>query len=812
MTQHIKTEGLGLAWHSLVPLIAAAILIIIAVTKADPWIAQQFFFDSASMTWLGANADWANDIAHRGGRNLMRGIGLMAIFAWIAAYRITAWRTYRLELGYVAACMAVVPLLVGALKLVTNVDCPWDMQPFGGARPLLDYYQLRPDTLPRGACFPGAHSSSAFALFGLAFLARRRSARLAYGLTVAIIFWGSLFSLAQQARGAHFLSHDLWSMALAWGVCAVLYQIILARLGQKWSWSALRTGGSAAVVIIGSALTMAYPLSAQAEDVAEDVAQAGQSRTVPSFSARRDSIKPDRAEGIPTDRELENSTAVIGKVIVRPLPIFDLTIPEENTRIFRLANRLHYGTRTATITDRLLIASGDPYDSKIIAESERLLRDTRYLYDAEIRPVSYENNTVDLEVLTRDVWTLNPGVSFGRKGGRNTTDFELEELNLLGWGTQLSLKHSSEVDRDSTSLRYVDAQLGSTWWRIESEYANNSDGRLGRLILEQPFYSLDTRWSAGFSLVNDNRIDNFYDRGEKVYQFDHRQRFAEIKWGWSAGRANRFVDRYTFGWTIDRNSFESLSTFSSLSQLLPTDRSLSYPWFQWERLEDNYLESRNLDQIERTEDVALGWRLATKVGFAHRSWSADRNAMIVDSTIAKGQSFGDGRQLRGQVAFSTRYENGRFQDTLFSSRLEYYRRQSERRLFFAALELDIGHQLDADRQLTLGGDSGLRGYPLRYRDGEGRWLLTLEQRAFSNWYPFRLVHVGGAAFVDVGSTWGASRFGQDSAVLGNVGVGLRLGNSRSALGNVLHIDLAMPFGATGSAKDLQLIIETKKSF
>ena len=204
MTQQIKTEELGLAWHSLVPLIAAAILIIIAVTNADPWIAQQFFFDSASMTWLGANADWANDIAHRGGRNLMRGIGLMAIFAWIAAYRITAWRTYRLELGYVAACMAVVPLLVGALKLVTNVDCPWDMQPFGGARPLLDYYQLRPDTLPRGACFPGAHSSSAFALFGLAFLARRRSARLAYGLTVAIMLWGSLFSLAQQARGAHF--------------------------------------------------------------------------------------------------------------------------------------------------------------------------------------------------------------------------------------------------------------------------------------------------------------------------------------------------------------------------------------------------------------------------------------------------------------------------------------------------------------------------------------------------------------------------------------------------------------------------------
>ena len=106
----------------------------------------------------------------------------------------------------------------------------------------------------------------------------------------------------------------------------------------------------------------------------------------------------------------------------------------------------------------------------------------------------------------------------------------------------------------------------------------------------------------------------------------------------------------------------------------------------------------------------------------------------------------------------------------------------------------------------------MRGYPLRFRDGEGRWLLTLEQRAFTNWYPFRLVYVGGAAFVDVGSTWGASRFDSSRSVLGNVGVGLRLGNSRSALGNVLHIDLAMPFGGSGNAKDIQLIIETKKSF
>jgi hypothetical protein len=48
--------------------------------------------------------------------------------------------------------------------------------------------------------------------------------------------------------------------------------------------------------------------------------------------------------------------------------------------------------------------------------------------------------------------------------------------------------------------------------------------------------------------------------------------------------------------------------------------------------------------------------------------------------------------------------------------------------------------------------------------------------------------------------------------LADAGVGLRLGNSRSALGNVLHIDLAFPLQGDRSIKSMQIIVETKKSF
>ena len=113
--------------------------------------------------------------------------------------------------------------------------------------------------------------------------------------------------------------------------------------------------------------------------------------------------------------------------------------------------------------------------------------------------------------------------------------------------------------------------------------------------------------------------------------------------------------------------------------------------------------------------------------------------------------------------------------------------------FFALVAGTMTEALDAENQLLLGGDNGLRGYPLRYQAGTSRALLTLEQRYYTGWYPFHLFHVGAAAFFDMGRTWGTDVTGADSlGLLKDVGIGLRFGSSRSSFGNVIHVDLAFP--------------------
>jgi outer membrane protein assembly factor BamA len=113
----------------------------------------------------------------------------------------------------------------------------------------------------------------------------------------------------------------------------------------------------------------------------------------------------------------------------------------------------------------------------------------------------------------------------------------------------------------------------------------------------------------------------------------------------------------------------------------------------------------------------------------------------------------------------------------------------------------------------LGGDNGLRGYPLRYEAGTSRGLLTVEQRVFTDWYPFRLVRVGGALFTDVGRTWGSGVVGNsDPGLLSDAGFGIRLGNARSGLGNVLHIDFAFPLKNVPGNHPFQLLVQTMQSF
>lgn len=525
-----------------------------------------------------------------------------------------------------------------------------------------------------------------------------------------------------------------------------------------------------------------------------------------------------RAGGVPelpTPEELEALQAAIGSVAINVDDIFDERDPRENRLLYRLANDLHLTTRESTVRELLLFQPGDPYSARQTEETARLLRAREYLSDAEVRPVRYdpETNTVDLDVRVRDVWTLEPGIGFGRSGGANSGRVRLADENLFGFGQKVALEYKSNEDRSGLGLLFVDPNMFHSWWGLQAAYADNSDGRVMHLDVGQPFYSLDSRWSLGFVADSTEEVTPLYTLGEKVSEFNSEYDSFAVQGGRSYGPGDGWARRWLAGYRYDRARFEPDPGSSLPVPELPEDRLLSYPWVGIELIEDRFVTTRNRDQIGRTEDVFLGRRLLVSLGWASPALGSDRSAGIFALHGDAGRSVGEHGEMQLAAGWEGRLESGSLADALLEASSRYYHRFDERNTFLFAVAGAHADDLSRDRQLQLGGDNGLRGYPLRYQTGNTRLQATVEERYFTEWYPFRLFRVGGAVFFDVGRMWGgdeAETGAQDW--LADAGIGLRIGNARSGLGNVLHVDLAFPLTGASDISSMQLLLKAQKSF
>jgi hypothetical protein len=557
----------------------------------------------------------------------------------------------------------------------------------------------------------------------------------------------------------------------------------------------------------------ALSLSAAAAQPASDTAPSSNSDGLTRPGAPPTHVEDTRGELKP--EALEAAGLRIGEVIIDNGDVFDPSIPAENHAIFRLANRLHIETRPNVIRDQLLFKPGDPFKAHLLRESERILRANNYLFDARITPVRIHDGAVDLIVHTKDVWTLNPGVSFGRSGGENSSGFQFEESNLLGTGRSIMLGYDQDVDRNSRQIRYVDPHFRGTWNELRLAYADNSDGKLRQVSYKQPFYSLATAHAGGAGYEDWDRVDSRYNLGEVVDKFRHLEERVEGSAGWSSKAQNSaWVRRFSFGFAYDTDRFETIAD-PLAATALPEDRRLTYPFFDVELLQDAFEERRNQDQIERTEDFYAGPYLRARIGYSSTSWGSDRDSVILALKAGTTIEHGDEHKysLLIESKGGARIEHGKLANALYAAEGRYYWRVSQSQLFFASLSGTVSKNLDQDQQVLLGGDNGLRGYPLRYQDGSARALLTLEQRIYTKYYLFRLFHVGGAVFFDMGRTWGRGTIsGPTEGLLKDVGIGLRFGSSRSAFGNVIHVDLAFPLDGDPSIDKVQLVVETKKSF
>lgn len=190
--------------------------------------------------WAWRDAWLTEHALHLLGRNLSVAAWAGVLGAWLLSCvhpGLVAWRRPWL---YLLSASALGAASVAWIKSWSNVDCPWDLARYGGTHAYLGLFQARPPTWGQAACFPAGHASAGYMWLALYFFLARVRPRWRWRGLAGALLAGVAFGGAQQARGAHFLSHDLATAMLCWAAALGLHAVFWPPSG----WRA-RTGAAA---------------------------------------------------------------------------------------------------------------------------------------------------------------------------------------------------------------------------------------------------------------------------------------------------------------------------------------------------------------------------------------------------------------------------------------------------------------------------------------------------------------------------------------------------------------------------------------
>jgi hypothetical protein len=492
------------------------------------------------------------------------------------------------------------------------------------------------------------------------------------------------------------------------------------------------------------------------------------------------------------------------------LNVFDENDPDENNSIYRFLNWLHIKTKPAVVKSQLLFQAGDKINYLAIEETGRILRGRKYLSDAYIVPQQLCGDQVDVLVVTRDAWALEPEVSFSHRSGENQSGIGLYDGNIFGTGNSLSIGYDKNEQRNAVSYDFSNPHFMNKPVAVHLLYEDTSDGRNQEVDISHPFYSLDTPWSGGGKISDLSQIETIRSRGEVVNKFRHRDEEMTVYYGRATDINDKFTQRWLVGYTEEQNSFYPID---ETLQPIPELDKASYPWIEYQYVENKFGSYINLNQIRRPEDVATGEKFILRLGMAGTNFGNPDDVLRYMALYDRFFDLGEKHIMEFEAELDGRQHLGisGLDPNLFSSSLSYHYLQNEKNRWYARAEFSIGENLPQYDELTVGGITGLRGYPIDFARGEKRYVLTLERRYFSDVHLFNLLRVGGVVFFDMGKAWGLPNESY-APLLSDVGFGLRFSSTKVRIGNVIHVDIAMPLAERSGIDKYQFIVGAEQKF
>jgi hypothetical protein len=490
----------------------------------------------------------------------------------------------------------------------------------------------------------------------------------------------------------------------------------------------------------------------------------------------------------------------ISHIFIDNNSVFDLAATGDDTRFrwaYRTTNRMHVRTRPAVILRELFFTEGDCYDPELLRESERVLRATPFIADADVFGIRQEDGSYHVVVQTRDDWSFHLEPQLGRGDEAVVTGVRVREFNLMGTGRTLSAHYLREYDRPAYGVAFATPQLLNTRWTASAAVARTPVGQAVAQSLTYPFVGELGRWAFRQQVRYHDRYFEYYGReqGERftmllperrlsfdvggVRRLGERGRLTllgagvvgdGVRYPDEPRRVVAWRDAYTLDPAIaDTVGFGLKEIESVRALLLIGQRNV------------RFARRRALDTVRGTEDVRVGAEVETAIGHTIPLLSRDRAVSLDFGIFAAGEPTpGAYAGVRFNAELHRAHDapagEPEWRDALAQADAwAYWRPHDEsRQTLVASVRGSGGWNTRMPYQLTLGGGAGLRGYWRHVDPGAARVVASLEHRAYWGWPLPELFDLGSVVFLDAGRIWANGvPFAQQSSYRANLGFGLR---------------------------------------
>jgi hypothetical protein len=492
------------------------------------------------------------------------------------------------------------------------------------------------------------------------------------------------------------------------------------------------------------------------------------------------------------DRQFDRHTfKVVRRVEIRTLDAFGYSLTDSlrQPRTFweKSGNALHLKTSRSRIRQVLLFRPGHPLEPQALAESERLLRQTPEILDARVlvNELTTTRDSVDIEVLTTDVFSITAGFELGSATSGLIT---VGDANFLGQGHQI--ENAYTYGRGLPQTWAYEGSYTAPFRNFvygQARYRNEYNIESGGVALRRDFYSPSTRYAGALAsdIYHQNIALTAPPPGEP-YVFQPLHYSVQDAW---VGRALR-LRSYDLGYenpgriivaarVIGTNyQVRPLPDFANSTLLLGT---LGYSVRR-------YYKDRYLFGFGRTEDIPTGTLIAFTAGYDMNEQGQRRyaNARIAAATYSPrhGYLFG-GAELGSfqRLDASRGWEQGLLStQTTYFTRLYHFDNWQYRH--FLSSRATVGLRRRPGEVLQgIENDRGLRGFaPGQPILATSRFTLNYETTLYT---PLSLLgfRLAGIAFAD--AAWVSERTGGGTPFTGSpytaFGLGLRFRNEFTAL-------------------------------